>query len=141
MSLLKNNDASQSTSKTKSSHLIYYIYSYNFLHSNSISKTQVHLMYYFQILLNSKCVFFIKSRCSLCQWLTTTSVFTETPSKLSTQLLSDQLLEQEAHNQQKINFFQKFIIFPRKNTFSKTVRTIEHLQNKVFSPHLLHIQL
>ena len=47
-SLFKKQRGQQSTSKTKFSHLTYYIYVCNFLHCNSISKTQAHLMYYFK---------------------------------------------------------------------------------------------
>ena len=34
---------------------------------------------------------------------------------------------------------QKKTIVLLKTTFPKSVRTTEHLQNKVFSPHLLHL--
>ena len=57
-SLFKKQRGQQSTSKTKSSHLIYYIYVYDFLHSNSIYRTQSHLIYYFQTLFTLNCVFY-----------------------------------------------------------------------------------
>ena len=77
-------------------------------------------------------LFFTKSRCFLCQCLT------KTPSKLSTLLLGAQLLEQEAKSHKKITFpkFCHFFIF---YLFQKTATLIEHLQNKVFLPHLLDL--
>ena len=91
----------QSTSKTTSSHLIYYICSYNFLHSKQILETNAHLIYYFGTLFTSKCVFLLQRpmNCQPCYWAPNSQI----RSTIS----------------QRNSLFQKFVIFPKKNTFLK----------------------
>ena len=116
--------------------------------------TYAHLIYYFQTLFTSKCVFLSKVAAPFNSLLLPPQYyFFHGRTSYSKSYGKNFLLQRPVNCQpcywapnsqsrkrnlkQKENyFFQNFLIFFKNLTFQKTARAIEHLQNKVFSPHL-----